>query len=147
MFKHILLPTDGSELSEKAIDQGIRFAKSVGARVTGLHVMPQYQVIAYDAMFPMDLVSEEQFNEESRVRADRFLSTLKQAAEAAGVPCDTVTTTSDHPWEEIIKTAQDEGCDLILMSSHGRKGLVGLILGSETTKVLTHTHIPVLVLR
>lgn len=147
MFKHILLPTDGSELSEKAVDQGIHFAKSVGARVTGLHVMPQYQVVAYDAMFPMDLVSEDQFNEESQARADRFLSTLKQAAEAAGVPCDTVTATSDHPWEEIIKTAQDEGCDLILMSSHGRRGLVGLILGSETTKVLTHTHIPVLVLR
>lgn len=147
MFKHILLPTDGSELSEKAVDQGIRFAKSVGARVTGLHVMPQYQVVAYDAMFPMDLVSEEQFNEESRARADRFLGTLKKAAEAAGVPCDTATATSDHPWEEIIKTAQDEGCDLILMSSHGRRGLVGLILGSETTKVLTHTQIPVLVLR
>lgn len=147
MFKHILLPTDGSELSEKAVDQGVRFAKSVGARVTGLHVMPQYQVVAYDAMFPMDLVSEEQFNEESRARADRFLGTLKKVAEAEGVPCETVTATSDHPWEEIIKTAQDEGCDLILMSSHGRRGLVGLILGSETTKVLTHTQIPVLVLR
>ena len=100
-----------------------------------------------DAMLPADLISEEQFREEAQARADRFLGAIRNAAEAAGVPCDTVTATSDHPWKEIIKTAQAKGCDLILMSSHGRRGLAGLILGSETTKILTHTNIPVLVFR
>lgn len=147
MFTHILLPSDGSELSEQAVNKGIQFARSMGARVTGLHVMPEYQVIAYDAMLPADLISEEQFKEEAQARADRFLGAIRNAAEAAGVPCDTVTATSDHPWKEIIKTAQAKDCDLILMSSHGRRGLAGLILGSETTKVLTHTNIPVLVFR
>ncbi|MBI2313898.1 MAG: universal stress protein [Betaproteobacteria bacterium] len=147
MFKHILIPTDGSELSGKAIEKGVQFAKSIGARVSGLHVMPEYQVIAYDAMLPVDLISEEQFKQETEARAARFLGAVKKAAEAADVPCETASATSDHPWEEIIKTAQAKGCDLILMSSHGRRGLVGLILGSETTKVLTHTSIPVLVFR
>lgn len=147
MFKHILLPTDGSELSEAAVSKGIDFARALGARVTGIHVMPEYQVIAYDAMWPVDMLSREQFEEETGSRAERVLALLAERAAAARVGCETLSARSDHPWEEICKAADSRGCDLILMSSHGRRGLSGLLLGSETTKVLTHTRIPVLVYR
>ena len=91
--------------------------------------------------------TREQFLVESRAQAEKNLATLKRAATEAGVPCDTVVETSDHPYEAIIRTADSRGCDLILMASHGRRGMQGKLLGSETQKVLTHTTIPVLVYR
>ena len=146
MFKHVLIPTDGSELSQKAIRIGIELAKFHGARVTGVHAIPDYHLmIAYEGAF--DPVTEERIEKEARVRAENYLDFIKKTAAAAGVPCDTVCETSDHPYDAIIKTADAKGCDLILLHSHGRKGLAAVLLGSETRKVLTYSKIPVMVVR
>src|SRR3990172_6754937 len=146
MFKHILIPTDGSELSQKAIRIGVELAKFHGARVTGVHAIPDYHLmIAYEGAF--DPVTEERIEKEARVRAENYLDFIKKTAAAAGVPCDTVCETSDHPYDAIIKNADAKGCDLILLPSHGRKGLAAVLLGSETRKVLTYSKIPVMVVR
>ena len=146
MFKNILIPTDGSEQSQRAIRSGIELAKIHGARVTGIHVIPDYHLlIAYEGAF--DPVTEERIEEEAKSRADTYLGFLREAASAAGVQCSTVCETSDHPYDAILRTCDASGCDLILMTSHGRKGLAAVLLGSETRKVLTHAKVPVLVVR
>jgi nucleotide-binding universal stress UspA family protein len=145
MFKHILVPTDGSELSEAAIQKGIQFAKSINAEVTGFHVIVPFRVFSLRMGTLED--TKEQYERQSEVQAEQFLGVIKKAAEKAGVSCDTDYVTSSHPYEMIIKAAEQKGCDLIMMASHGRRGLQGLLIGSETHKVLTHTKIPVLVFR
>jgi nucleotide-binding universal stress UspA family protein len=146
MFKNILIPTDGSEQSQRAVRTGVELAKLHQARITGIHVIPDYHLlIAYEGAF--DPVTEERIEEEAKARADSYLAFVKKTAQEAGIPCDTVCETSDHPYDAIIRTADAKHCDLILMTSHGRKGLVAVLLGSETRKVLTHTKIPVLVVR
>ena len=145
MFKHILLPTDGSELSAAAIQKGIQFAKSINAEVTGFHVILPFHVFSLRMGTLED--TKEQHERESKVQAEQFLGVIKKAAEKASVSCDTDYVTSSHPYEMIIKAAEQKGCDLIMMASHGRRGLQGLLIGSETHKVLTHTRIPVLVFR
>lgn len=146
MFKNILIPTDGSERSQNAVRTGVDLAKLHQAKVTGIHVIPDYHLlIAYEGAF--DPVTEERIEEEARDRAERYLEFVRNTAQAAGVPCDTVCETSDHPYDAILKTADARGCDLILMTSHGRKGLAAVLLGSETRKVLTHSRVPVLVVR
>jgi nucleotide-binding universal stress UspA family protein len=146
MFKNILVPTDGSDQSQRAVRTGVDLAKLHQAKVTGIHVIPDYHLlIAYEGAF--DPVTEERIEEEARERAERYLEFVRTTSQAAGVPCDTVCETSDHPYDAILKTADARGCDLILMTSHGRKGLAAVLLGSETRKVLTHTRVPVLVVR
>ena len=145
MFKHILLPTDGSELSEGAIQKGIQFAKSINAKVTGFHVILPFHVFTLQTEMLED--TKEQYERQSKVQAEQFLGVLRKAAEKAGVSCDTDYITSNHPYEMIIQAAEKKGCDLIMMASHGRRGAQGLLIGSETQKVLTHTKIPVLVFR
>lgn len=146
MFKNILIPTDGSEQSQRAIRTGIELAKVHQSKITGIHVIPDYHLlIAYEGAF--DPVTEERIEEEAKARAEGYLSFMKNAANEAGIPCDTVCETSDHPYDAILKTAETKGCDLILMTSHGRKGLAAVLLGSETRKVLTHAKVPVLVVR
>ena len=145
MFKHLLLPTDGSPASEAAIQKSIALAKEVHARVTGLHVIPEFHVFTYQTEMLED--TREQFTKDSQSRAVQFLAVIQKAAEEAGVVCDTAYMASDHPYQAIIKAAEDRGCDLIAMASHGRKGMSGLLLGSETQKVLTHGKKPVLVFR
>jgi nucleotide-binding universal stress UspA family protein len=145
MFKHLLLPTDGSELSEAAIRKGVQFAKTINAKVTGFYVMPEFHVFTYRTEMLED--TKEQFAKDCRAHADRFLAVIERAAKAAGVACDTALATSDHTYEAIIKAAEEKKCDLIMMASHGRSGVQGLLLGSETHKVLTHSKIPVLVYR
>ena len=145
MFKHILLPTDGSPLSEIAIERGIGLAKTIDARVTGLHVIEPFHLFFGGAEMMND--TQEQYEKESLVHAQKYLDSLTAAAKQAGVSCDCVTEKSSHPYEVIIGAAEKRGCDLIVMASHGRRGIRGLLLGSETIKVLTHTKIPVLVLR
>jgi len=146
MFKHILIPTDGSELSQKAIRIGVELAKFHGARVTGVHAIPDYHLmIAYEGAF--DPVTEERIEKEARVRGDSYLEFIRKTCAAAGVPCDTVCETSDHPYDAILKTVKAKDCDLILLHSHGRKGLAAVLLGSETRKVLTYSKIPVMVVR
>jgi nucleotide-binding universal stress UspA family protein len=145
MFKHLLLPTDGSQLSEAAIEKGIQFAKSVGARVTGFYAIPEFHVFTYRTEMLED--TREQFARNSKAEAQAYLAFIDNAAKQAGVTCDTASAASDQPYQSIIKIAEERGCDLIMMASHGRKGVQGLLIGSETQKVLTHSRIPVLVYR
>jgi nucleotide-binding universal stress UspA family protein len=145
MFKHILLPTDGSSLSETAIQSGIRFAKEINAKVTGLCVVPKGYYAIYEGEIPG--VFQEKALAECKAQAENKLSQIAKTAEQAGVSCETVLESSDQPYESIIKVADQKGCDLIMMASHGRHGMEALLLGSETQKVLTHSKIPVLVYR
>jgi nucleotide-binding universal stress UspA family protein len=146
MFSNILIPTDGSEHSRQAVRAGVELAKIHNARITGVHAIPDYHLlIAYEGAF--DPVTEERIEEEARERAERYLDFIRKTAQDAGIECDTVCETSDHPYDAILKTAEARGCDLILMTSHGRKGLAAVLLGSETRKVLTHAKVPVLVVR
>ena len=145
MFKHLLLPTDGSEMATAAIQQAVQFAKSINARVTGIYVMPEFQTFTFQT--EMLTGTKEAFERDCRAHAQQYLAVIKTAAAAAGVACDTAVATSEHPYEAIIQAAEANGCDLIAMASHGRKGLHGVLLGSETQKVLTHSILPVLVYR
>ena len=145
MFKHILIPTDGSDLSRKAILYGVQLAKESGAKVTGLTVTEPYQPAGMDTVFiPID---QGDYEEQSRLLSEKAMEQVKMAANAAGVPCETVREVHDQPYRAIIDAAQALGCDLIVMASHGRRGISALLLGSETAKVLTHSTIPVLVYR
>jgi nucleotide-binding universal stress UspA family protein len=145
MFKRILIPTDGSELSGLAVEKGLDLAKEVGAEVTAVHVGTPLHLIVFD---PEDLSeSTEQYEIRMRRKGEEILHAIQRTAEKKGVACKISFSTSDHPYEDIIKAAEANGCDLILMASHGRKGVKGLLLGSETQKVLTHSAIPVLVYR
>jgi nucleotide-binding universal stress UspA family protein len=145
MYRHILIPTDGSPLSERAVKQGIEFAKSLNAKVTGLTVSAPFHTFALDPMMVSD--TPDTYKADCEAQAERFLGGVKMAATAAGVPCAVEHVMADHPYEAIIDAAKDKGCDLIFMASHGRKGMSAVILGSETVKVLTHSKIPVLVCR
>lgn len=146
MFKSILIPTDGSELSQRAVQAAMELAQLHRARVTAVHVVPDYHLlIAYEGAF--DPVTEERIEQEAKTRAESYLAYVRARARDAGVDCDTVCETSDHPYDAILKTADAHRCDLIVMTSHGRKGLAAVLLGSETRKVLTHARIPVLVVR
>ncbi len=145
MYKKILLPTDGSQLSTAAIAQGVALAKAIGAKVMGMTVSAPFHTFALDPMMVGD--TRETYKKDCEERAAKDLGAIKTAASAAGVPCEVVHVNADHPYEGIIDTAKTAGCDLILMASHGRKGASALVLGSETVKVLTHSKIPVLVCR
>lgn len=145
MFKHILLPTDGTDLSEVAIEKGIEFAKTINARVTGIHVKPQFHIFTYRTEYLEE--TEAQFTKDAESHSTQYLAAIERVAKKAGVTCDTTSVTGDHPHEAIIAAAREKGCDLIVMASHGRKGIQGLLIGSETQKVLTHSSIPVMVYR
>ena len=145
MFTHILIPTDGSPLAASAIAPAIALAKALSARVTGVTVSTPYHVVTADAVSISD--TEDQYTKDCARRAERDLAPLKEAARAAGVPFAAVHDFGDRVHESIIKAAAKAGCDLIVMASHGRKGASAVLLGSETTKVLTHSKIPVLVVR
>ena len=147
MFKHILVPTDGSELSQEAAQRAVGFAKEIGAQVTAFYAKPEYPITYYGEGALIDPTTPEKFAELAEQQAKEFLAGVAELAQAQGVTCKTVAVTSDVPYEAIIATAQDSGCDLIFMASHGRRGISGLLLGSETNKVLTHSTIPVLVYR
>jgi nucleotide-binding universal stress UspA family protein len=145
MFKHILIPTDGSDLSRKAILYGVQLAKASGAKVTGLTVAEPYHAATMDTvLIPVD---EGDYEEQSRLLSEKAMVQVKMAAEAAGVPAEAIREVHDQPYRAIIDAAHALGCDLIVMASHGRRGISALLLGSETVKVLTHSTIPVLVYR
>ena len=145
MFKHILIPTDGSDLSRKAVLYGVQLAKFTGARVTALTIKAPYVVSSMDAIAVVG--SQQQYEDEAAQYAERALEQAQMAAEAAGVTLETLEETHDQPYRAIIDAALANGCDLIVMASHGRRGVSALLLGSETNKVLTHSAIPVLVYR
>jgi nucleotide-binding universal stress UspA family protein len=148
MFKHILVATDGSRLSDKAVDAAISLAGDLGAKLTVFHATEDYPVapfpeyaIVYGALTPED------WNAGQEKRARRILDKAAAKATKAGVVCKTAFNLALHPYEAIIKAAKKGRCDVIVMASHGRRGIQGLVLGSETNKVLTHSSVPVLVYR
>ena len=145
MYKSILIPTDGSDLAGKAVQHGLSLAKAIGAKITAVTVAKPFRI------FTMEMGMVEDTSDEYKKRVqEQTANTLKAVndqAKAAGVPCDTVQVEHEHPYQGIIDTAKSKGCDLIVMASHGRRGIAALILGSETVKVLTHSKIPVLVHR
>ncbi|WP_036260698.1 universal stress protein [Methylocapsa aurea] len=145
MYKHILIPTDGSDLSKTAVQHGVQLAKAVNAKVTGVTVTAPFHIFAVEPMMVTD--TPEVYNKHVASRAAKYLGEVKAAALAEGVSCDVLTMERDHPYEAIIEAATDQHCDLIVMASHGRRGISALVLGSETVKVLTHSAIPVLVYR
>ena len=147
MFKKILVPTDGSSLSQEAVTRAISFAREAGAHVTFFCAEKRFPVMYYgpDAIF--DPHTPTRFHEEVDGVAHGIVDAAEQLALEAGVPCNKLVLESEEPYEGIIDAAERRGCDLIFMASHGHKGLGALVLGSETHKVLTHTRIPVLVHR
>jgi nucleotide-binding universal stress UspA family protein len=145
MFKRILIPTDGSEQSERAILAGVSFAKDLGAEVVGLTVIPEFHAFTVNVEMLED--TKEEFEIQMQERARKYLQFILDAARMAGVPCTTEYKTGDDPHQVLIDTARERECDLIIMASHGRRGIKGALLGSETQKVLVHSSIPVLVYR
>ena len=148
MFKHILVATDGSRLSDRAVGAAIGLATAMGARLTGFHVTEDYPIMPFPeyAMFAESLTPAMWTADEEK-RARRMLEKVEAKAKKAGVACDTSFSLASHPYEAIIKAAKKARCDLIVMASHGRRGIQGVVLGSETNKVLTHGKLPVLVVR
>ena len=148
MFKHILVPTDGSRLSAKAVKTAAKLAKQIGARVTGVYVIPPYVPPMYgEAAIYVPEISPKRYKDLSEKEAKKALAVVEIEARTAGVACKVGWVTAAQAWEGIVKQAKSKKADLIVMASHGRRGLSGLLLGSETTKVLTHSKIPVLVCR
>ena len=146
MYKTILLPTDGSALSQIAIDNGLKFAKAVGAKVIGFYVMLERQVESFEDYAPVS-VKAPKLDDVARQEADQHLKVITDKARAAGVPCETRVLRHESPHQAIILIAMQSGCDLIVMASHGKKGITGELVGSETARVITNCKIPVLVYR
>ena len=144
MFKRILIPTDGSDITAKSVETAVRLAQSVGARLYTISVKEPFPYSAISEMQPTP--PQEFFDAQERIAAKR-IQAVRDAAAAAGIACEAHTVEALHPWEAIIEHAQRMECDLLVMASHGRRGVTALLLGSETQKVLTHTKIPVLVVR
>jgi nucleotide-binding universal stress UspA family protein len=150
MYKSILVPTDGSKLSSKAVNEAIKIAKSFGAKITFLHVMPDFKKAMSETFaVPASMAGpvQKKFQDEAAARSKKIIEQVRAEAINAGIVCTGISVASDSPYEEIIKAAAKSKCEVIVMASHGRKGLQGFLLGSETTKVLCHSKIPVLVVR
>lgn len=144
MFKRILVPTDGSDITSKAVETAIALAKSVGAQLYAISVKEPFPYSAISEMQPTP--PQEFFDAQERI-ANKRLAVVNEAAKAAGVACQAHSVEALHPWEAIIDHAKRMECDLVVMASHGRRGVTALLLGSETQKVLTHSTVPVLVVR
>ena len=147
MFKHILVPTDGSQLSTETVERAVSFAAEAGAQITFFYAKPEYPVAFYGEGALIDPTTPEKFAKMAEQQAKKVLGACEKLAEKSKVACASIAVTSDIPYEAIIAAANTSGCDLIFMASHGRRGFSGLLLGSETQKVLTHSKVPVLVYR
>jgi nucleotide-binding universal stress UspA family protein len=148
MYKHILIPTDGSKLSQAAAEAGVRLAAALGARVTGFFAAPPATPITFKGLLPTGYASPEEHEENIRKAAQTYLGAIEKAAKGAKVACEVVSETSDYPADAIVAAAKKRGCDLIFMASHGRRGIRReSLLGSETQKVLSQAPMPVLVHR
>ncbi|WP_194721450.1 universal stress protein [Noviherbaspirillum malthae] len=145
MFKHILLPTDGSALSEAGMLKGMHLAKDLNAKVTVIHVVHPFHVFTYDTEMIED--TENDYAQHAHARAERYLEAAQRMAREIGIPCASLQVTNDHPFAAIIKAAEEKDCDLIALASHGRSGLKAVLLGSEAQKVLAHSRVPVLIFR
>ena len=148
MFKHILVSTDGTRLSGKAIRTAARLARATGAKITGVYVVPPYLPPMYgEAVMYGPVMSPAKYRESTKRAGQKALAAVEIEAQTAGVGYSAAVVAAQTPWEGIVRTAKAKKCDLVVMASHGRRGLSGLLLGSETTKVLTHSKVPVLVCR
>jgi nucleotide-binding universal stress UspA family protein len=147
MYKRILVPTDGSKLSDKAVKEAAKLAKLAGADLLLLHVRPPYDRPLYTEGSSLAYPSRRKDKEREEKEEHDILHSAAKISDAMDVTTETTYVTSTSPYEAIVKTAKKGKCDLIVMSSHGRRGIAGLLIGSETQKVLTHTTIPVLVVR
>jgi nucleotide-binding universal stress UspA family protein len=146
MYRHILIPTDGSDLAHKAVAHGLALAKAVGAKVTVLTVEGSFNVYDVPASrVNLMTAAFDEYAKHAREHASSILDRIADEAKAAGVQCETMQVVQDHPYQAIVDTAKQKGCDLIVMASHGRSGIAAVLLGSVTSRVLTHTNIPVLV--
>lgn len=144
MFQRILVPTDGSDITVKAVDRAIGLAKLTGAGIEALAAKDPFPYSAVSEIQP--IAPQEYYDAQERISQQR-LQAVAHACEAAGVSCRTTSVEALHPWQAIIEHAKQHGCDLIVMASHGRRGMAALLLGSETQRVLIHTTLPVLVVR
>jgi nucleotide-binding universal stress UspA family protein len=140
MHRHILIPTDGSDLSAQSIEYGVALAKAVGAKVTGLTVTQAPNDDAFAERTPLS-------GSGAATVAARYLQVIADAAKQAGIACEVVHVQHEHPYQAIINTANEKGCDLVVMASHGRRRISAALLGSETIRVLSHSSVPVLVYR
>ena len=149
MFKHILVPTNGSALSDETLVKAIEFAKAVGARITVFNASAEapFPVTNFGEDGRYDPAKAEAFVKDAAAQGQSIAATALAAVQAAGIEAEAVVEASNAPGEAIIRVAERNGCDLILMASHARSGLSALLLGSETQKVLTECKIPVLVFR
>jgi len=145
MYRHLLIAVDGSLLSESAFKRALVFAKEMGATITVIRAIPEDHLLVYQA--EMLGATQAHHTDQARKNAQSYLEGLEMEARHALVPCSTVVMVNDHPHEAIVETAKSEGCDLIIMGSHGRHGMTGFLLGSETQRVLNKTRLPVLVFR
>lgn len=147
MFKHILVPTDGSPMSFRAAKRAVLLARSIGARITAYYASPRYRPKIWGEMTAADFVTADVFAKQVKKTADKYLGEIHKLAAAQKVPCTSFYSSSDSPAEAIVAAARARKCDLIHMASHSRTGLPALLIGSETNKVLAHCKIPVLVSR
>jgi nucleotide-binding universal stress UspA family protein len=148
MYKHILISTDGSRLSDKAVNAGIALARELGAKLTIFHATEDYPIMpSPDYAAGIGSFTPEAWKADQEKRTQRILDKAQTTAQKAGIACSTKSATALHPYEAIMEAAKKGRCDLIVMASHGRRGIKGLVLGSETHKVLTHGKVPVLVVR
>jgi nucleotide-binding universal stress UspA family protein len=147
MYKHILLPVDGTPLSRAAAEKGVRLAKTLGARVTAFYAAPPATPVQFKGILPVGMIDPKAHGDAIARSAAKHLGAVEKAAQAARVRFKGVWLTDDYPAAAILKTARKEGCDLIFMASHGRRGFKSSLLGSETLKVLTESPVPVLVSR
>jgi nucleotide-binding universal stress UspA family protein len=147
MYSHLFVPTDGSKLSDKAVTHAIGLAKATKARMTLFHAIVNVPQPVYADGVSVQMTAPGDYMKLAKARSEKLLARLANKALAAGVQCATAQATTDAPWEAILDAAKKAKADTIVMASHGRRGLAGLLLGSETTKVLTHSKLPVLVVR
>ena len=145
MYKHILIATDGSEIAGKAVSHGVDLAKSIGAKLSAVTVTEPYETVVVVETMAMILPGD--YDKQSEVSANKILSTVTSAAQTAGIKCSVIHQQNRFPYEGVIEAAEKVGADLIVVGSHGRRGIEGLLLGSQATKLLTHTKIPSLVVR
>jgi len=145
MYKKILIPTDGSELSEMAAAHAVDLAKLTGAKIVVLTATASWGAIAIGEIAVA--LPQEEYETRAAANAASFLKAVTDKADEAGVAYETVHSHAVNPYEAIVAAATERGCDLIVMGSHGRRGIEGFLLGSETVDVLTHSKVPVLVYR
>jgi nucleotide-binding universal stress UspA family protein len=147
MYKHLLVPTDGSKLSARAVSHAMQLAAATGARVTGIFVAPAATPVVFRGLLPVKHLQPDEHAALIDRAAARYLGAVEAAAKKHGVACECLTVQGEYPADAILQAASRRRCDLIVMASHGRRGIAGVLLGSETQKVLAHSRVPVLVCR